>query len=266
MNRYEPDKYWEELLSRDFSLTGVGYQGLGKNYNTWLYRARTRIMEWFLGKYAPDPGSSRILDIGCGTGFYVEFWRRRGARLVTGIDLTQKSVQELSAKYRNYNFYRKDIGEENIALEGPFDLITAFDVLFHIVDEDRFENAVRNISLLAHRGTLILISDNFVRKARAAGFNQVHRTIDRFTEVLDKNGIEILELKPVFYLMNGPIDIRNDAVLKWYSRIWGAIMSQTKRSERIGAMMGWFLYQVDGVLIRMFRNSITTELIVCIRK
>jgi hypothetical protein len=43
-------------------------------------------------------------------------------------------------------------------------------------------------------------------------------------------------------------------------------MSQTKRSERIGAMMGWFLYQVDGVLIRMFRNSITTELIVCIRK
>lgn len=262
MNRYDPDTYWERLLSEDFSLTGVGYQGLGKNYNMWLYRARTRIMEWFLGKYPLDLDSLRILDIGCGTGFYVEFWRRKGARYVTGVDLTRKSVTELSRKYREYNFYQKDIGERRIELGGPFDLITAFDVLFHIVSEDRFENAIRNMSLLAQQGSLVLISDNFVGKARPAGLTQAHRTRDRFMQVLGENGIEILELRPIFYLMNGPIDISNDAILEKYSRMWGVIMSLTKRSERFGAMMGRLLYAVDGVLIRLLRDSITTELLV----
>jgi 2-polyprenyl-3-methyl-5-hydroxy-6-metoxy-1,4-benzoquinol methylase len=263
MKEYIPEKYWEELLSKDFSLSGVGYQGLGKNYNKWLYRARKRIMGWFLRKYPLNIKDINILDIGCGTGFYVEFWEKKGAIQLTGMDLTRKSVTELSKKYDLYKFFRGNIGDNELKLNEKFDLITAFDVLFHIVDEERFDNAIRNIGNMARPEAIILISDNFLRKPRPSGFNQAHRTLEQYERAFLKNRIEILDLKPIFYLMNGPIDIRNDFFFKLYSRLWCTVMSYMVRYEVIGEMLGSVLYIIDGMLIKVFKNSITTELLVC---
>lgn len=262
MKEYEPKKYWEELLSNNFSLSGVGYQGLGKNYNKWLYRGRTCIMEWFLKRYPLDIKYLSILEVGCGTGFYVDFWDKRGAQNVTGLDLTEKSVERLSKKYRNYRFIQGDIGNAP-PIDRKFDVITGFDVLFHIVDEERFENAIHNIGLLSKPGTIILISDNFVRKSRPAGFNQVHRTLGQYTKVLERNGIEILDLKPIFYLMNGPIDIQNDMVFKVYSFLWSSVMYMVGKSEALGNILGGTFYVIDRLLVRLLKNSITTELMVC---
>ncbi len=263
MEKYVPEKYWEDVLSKDFSLSGVGFQILGKNYNQWLYRARKRIMEWFLRKHPLNIEEASILDMGCGTGFYVEFWKNKGAKHITGIDLTQKSVNELSKKFSYYSFFKGDIGDSKLNVNKKFDLVTAFDILFHIVDEDRFNNAIHNISLLAKSGSIILISDNFLRRPRPTDFNQAHRTYEQYERVLSDNKIEILELKPIFYLMNGPIDIRNDLVFRIYMKLWCILLSYASKSEVYGEILGRLLYYLDGVLIKIFTNSITTELLVC---
>lgn len=266
MKEYIPQEYWEDLLTKDFSLSGVGFQGLGKNYNKWLYRARKRIMDCFLQKYPLNVKDLNILDIGCGTGFYVEFWRNQSVQHLTGIDLTQKSVTELSIKYKTYKFYREDIGERELRLHGKFDLLTAFDVLFHIVDEDRFENAICNIGRLATTGATILISDNFLKKARLGAFNQAHRTLEQYKKTLIKNGIEVLDIKPIFYLMNGPINIQDSLLFGIYRKLWKIVMYFIGKYEVLGEIMGGILYFVDGFLIKIFKRSITTELLICRKK
>lgn len=263
-NEYNPEIYWEELLSRDFSLAGVGYQGLGINYNSWLYRARKRILEWFLKRFPLDINEISILDIGCGTGFYIEFWKKWGARSLTGLDLTQKSVSELSRRFAEYSFYKGDIGARDLNLNRKFDLITAFDILFHIVDEERFSQAIHNIGTMASAGAIILISDNFLRDGREkVFFGQNNRSYERYRIELEKNNIEIVQLKPIFYLMNGPIDMKDNLLSGTYSLLWSKMAYLMGKSETLGQIIGFSLYYIDGVLIRLFQNSITTELLIC---
>ncbi|GIV87332.1 MAG: hypothetical protein KatS3mg054_1361 [Chloroflexus sp.] len=33
---YQPQRYWEERLTENFDLTGVGHRGLGAQYNRYL--------------------------------------------------------------------------------------------------------------------------------------------------------------------------------------------------------------------------------------
>jgi len=96
-----------------------------------------------------------ILDVGCGTGFFVDFYFKRGAKEITGIDITKTSISMLKEKYPAYNFYVADISDLNypVKLKEKFDIINAFDVLYHITDDSKFEMAMHNISSLCAGGS-----------------------------------------------------------------------------------------------------------------
>ncbi|MBT4483617.1 MAG: class I SAM-dependent methyltransferase [Candidatus Latescibacteria bacterium] len=48
-----------------------------------------------------------VLDIGCGTGYFVEWYLEQGAN-VCGIDITSISVERLKQKHQS-EFYTQDI-------------------------------------------------------------------------------------------------------------------------------------------------------------
>ncbi len=63
--------YWENRLKENFGLHGAGYIGLGRSYNSWLYKVRRRVFVSRIKSMHLDFSDKQILDIGCGTGFYV---------------------------------------------------------------------------------------------------------------------------------------------------------------------------------------------------
>ena len=52
----------------------------------------------------------RVLDIGCGTGFWTDYYVSRGAHY-TGLDIAQVSVDKLQARYPEQRFARADVSE-----------------------------------------------------------------------------------------------------------------------------------------------------------
>src|ERR1043166_8271428 len=124
------------------------------------------------GSAAPFPPDStrpwagrEVLDVGSGTGFYVDRWLRLGAR-VTGLDLTEIAVAELSRAFPAARFLRADIGAslDGVPLApGWFDAVSAFDVLFHIVDDAQYARAFENIPSLLRPGGWFLGPENFLR-------------------------------------------------------------------------------------------------------
>ena len=198
-----------------------------------------------------------MLDIGSGTGFYVDRWLRLGAD-VTGVDLTEVAVERLTAAYPDARFVRADIGRpldsELQALESTMDVVSAFDVLFHITDDDAYARALANIRLLLRPGGVFLWSDNFLHGPTVRLRHQVSRSLVEITDVLSEAGLTIVDRVPMFVLMNQPTDVRS----RWPRVAWSALLSPAVVSDRLGGGLGALLYPFERRLVSRVRESPTT--------
>ena len=147
MNNSNQGEYWEKRLSDNFGLHGTGFLGLGKNFNKWMYRIRAKVLERELGKLNIKPVEYRILDIGSGTGFYVDLWRQFGCKKVVGADITNVSVENLRKNFPEYEFYKMDIGNDqkdiDQIIDRQFDIVSAFDVSFILLMTSAIKTPLR---------------------------------------------------------------------------------------------------------------------------
>jgi len=261
-NPFDAKQYWENRLGANPSLREVGYSMLGASYNKWLYRMRRNVVRKEVATVNSDLRDARVLDIGSGTGFYLDLWHELGARSVYGCDLTQAAVTYLRKRFPSNPIYQADIGGDLPAEVQPgFDVISAFDVLFHIVDNLRFHRALQNIASLLRPGGLFYFTDSFLHYSQAGSAHHVSHTLDEIQHTLSNVGLEVLTRRPVFVSMNEPLDCGN----RVWPLFWRLFMYPVKRSEIAGNALGTVLYCVDSVLVRLLNESPTTEIMVCRR-
>ena|ERR1043166_6201773 len=112
--------------------------------NFW-FRARNELIQWALRKYFPDAKS--FFEVGCGTGFVLAGIHQRFPRMrLTGSEIFADGLAIAKARVPNAELYQMDA--RRISFAGEFDVVGAFDVLEHVVqDEDvlvQMFNAVRS--------------------------------------------------------------------------------------------------------------------------
>ena len=258
-NKFDPEKYWEERLGNSYGLHGVGYISLGVRFNTWMYRVRKNVFMREAGGLFKEGSPERVLDVGSGTGFYVDLWQKLGAGQVTGLDITDVAVENLKKNFPNGRFLKMDVAESTEGLEeASFDAVSAMDVLFHIVDDERYARAVKNIYGLLRPGGWFLYSDNFIRGQEVRLGHQVSRSLQDIEKTMKDAGFELVKRRPMFVLMNYPHDTSNKA---WQS-LWKKFEKKVSKRERRGWLAGAMLYPVELLLVRLFKESPTTEIMV----
>jgi SAM-dependent methyltransferase len=269
MAQFDTRDYWERRLERNYGLEGVGFLRLGKGYNTWLYRLRRSVFLRRMRATGVDFTGAEVLDVGAGTGFYVECWRALAVRRVVGLDLTTVATEQLRRRFPDDEFHNLDIGGADLGGDASplagrqFDAVSCFDVLFHIVDDEHFETAVGNIATLVRPGGLFALSDYFVdpevleRSIRAP--HRVSRSLDHFQDVLSCNGFEVLERRPMFFLMNEPVDSGS----RLAKARWLAIAGPVAVSNALGTVVGGVLYPLEWLLVTACKESPTTEMMIC---
>lgn len=198
---YKPKDYWERRLEGQPDLRGVGCIGFNENYNNYLYSLKISALENVLNKYPIIIKGKSILDVGCGTGFFVDYYNKKGAKKITGVDITKKSISLLKEKYPFYNFQVADISEPDLYFKESFDIVNVFDVLYHITEDSQFEAAIHNISSLCVKG-YILITDIFSKNDIYPAEHVHFRNLQKYEKEFNKNNVEILEIFPVYQLMN----------------------------------------------------------------
>lgn len=155
--RYRPREFWNDLLTDSFDLRGVGHFRLSEAENRRMYDLKREILTTQLDRYGVAVGAgTRVLEIGCGVGFWTEYLQARGVQRYTGNDITPVSVGTLSKRFPTYRFMQGDAGD--IAIPGlAFDLGVMIDVTQHITDDGAFARAMRNVwQALAPGGTLLI--------------------------------------------------------------------------------------------------------------
>ncbi len=253
--------YWERRLEAHDGLGGVGWLGLGESFNGWMYAVRRRVFERAARRAAGARLTGlRVLDVGSGSGFYVDCWRRLGVARITASDLTQVVVDRLRARRPGVELMRLDIGSEDLPAGGEtYDAISAMDVLFHIVDEDDYRRALRNLAGLLSPGGLLLFSENFLSTETDRASHQVSRTGAEIRVLLADAGLEPVELRPMFLLMNTPLDSSSRALAVWWRLLTGAVGLH----DRIGWAAGALLYPLELALVHTTRDGPSTKLMTC---
>ncbi len=261
---FDARSYWEERLAQDYSLTGVGFRRLGPSFNKWAYRVRRERFLAAVKRLDLSPSGARVVDVGSGTGFYVSCWQELGAS-VTGLDLTETAVQQLAAGYPQARFLRADVSEPGLVDQlgaGEADAVSAMDVLFHVVDDAAYERALANIHDVLRPGGYFLYSDLFVHGKVRRTPHRVARPLVDVQRALQQVGFDVVERKPLFVLMNDPLDSRNPLFRAlWYGA--GRVISS---SDKLGDFAGRKLYPIELKLTEKRDESPTTELMVCRRR
>jgi SAM-dependent methyltransferase len=262
MSSFNPQTYWEDRHLRRYGPESVGYAGLGVPYNLWMYRLRGRVVERQLRKAGIDLSSRDVFDIGSGTGFYVRLWSRLGAKSITGSDFSPFAVRALREEFPDRRFLELDITTNALPADlGQFDVVSAFDILYHIVEDDAYRRALANIRSLVRPGGYFIFSENFLPRERETGVHQVSRTFSEIAALLAENGFADVARAPVFVLMNRPLKSSN-ALL---ALTWRSIVRITKMNHRpyLGGWLGALLYPIDLACSRLMSTGPSTEMMIC---
>lgn len=258
MSDFDVKQYWEKRLASNYNLQGVGYISYGKHYNSWMYRVRKKVFHMISDKVKIDNKS--VLDIGPGTGFYLNLWKEHGASFLAGADITETVVKNLSDTNLCDAIYLQDISKElepEIA-QRHFDVISAFDVLFHIVDDAGYAKAISNVHNMLSEGGLFIFSDNFLHNNKSINVHQVSRSLEEIKDLLEQTGFDIVERFPMFVIMNSPMDASPFILL-----LWRIMMAPVKFCNVLGYLVGMSLYPLELVLIKGCKESFTTEIMIC---
>ena len=253
--------YWEIRLQKNWGLHGVGHISYGARYNRWLYKVRRNIFNREMRRLRTDWSQSEVLDVGSGTGFWIDVWQGLGVHSVTGSDVTQIAVDNLQRSHPRSRFIKMDISGplDSHNLRGPYGVVSAFDVLFHITDDAKFAAAITNIHRLVSDGGYFIFTDNFVHGRQVRGDHQVSRPLSEISAAVSQAGFRILRRVPVFVLMNAPVDTSS----VWPFKLWRLAMLPVRTVPVLGSLYGSLLYPLELQLTRFLRESPTTEMMIC---
>jgi 2-polyprenyl-3-methyl-5-hydroxy-6-metoxy-1,4-benzoquinol methylase len=158
---------------------GIRPDRLGELYSSGRYgkflegkysRKRQRRYELVMDAFAPlfaDGAGRRLLDVGCGTGLFLELAHGRGFDC-HGVDLSADSIEHARTRpwgAKTYHGAPQDVPE---IASGGFDVITLWSVLAHLAQPVADFSTLR--SLLAPDGVLLVLTVNanslYLKKTR----------------------------------------------------------------------------------------------------
>lgn len=272
MSRFDSGEYWERRLREHYTLAGVGYLRLGRRYNEWMYRVRGEVFDRVVreiagGRWGPGASGRQgwrgadVLDVGAGTGYYMERWIRFGVQVV-GMDVTPAAIEGLARRFPGARLIQADIGGslDGVALrQGSFHAVSAFDVLFHIVDDAQYARAFTNIASFLRPSGWFLWSDNFIHRTARRVPHQASRPLAESVRLVEAAGFEVLGRVPMFVVMNYPADT-DSRLARW---AWTAMVAPAMLAEPLGWLLGAALFPIERRLVRRIAESPSTELMVC---
>ena len=101
-----------------------------------LHETRSRYYEWFVRDWLPDDRDARILDVGCGSGQFLYFLRKKGYTQARGIDLDGQQIE--IARALGLEAEKASIFDYLGRFEGSFDFVAMLDIIEHFTREELF--------------------------------------------------------------------------------------------------------------------------------
>jgi SAM-dependent methyltransferase len=126
-----------------------------------MYRGKRRVLANLIRRSGVTLEGETVLNFGCGNGYFESVWETEGASRADGIDISPEAIDRLSAAFPHRRYLSADLGSEQVDLTmfGSPALITAIDVLYHIVDDERLEQSLHQLTARLLPGAYFLMTE-----------------------------------------------------------------------------------------------------------
>lgn len=127
------------------------YERMAEREKTyWWHAGRLAIIDVWLSKWVSPPESSKILNVGCGTGGTLPVLEKYGE--IENIDVSDEAIKFM----RSAGYKVKKVTDHILPYkDNTFDVVVAFDVLEHI---DKHEDALVEWTRVLKKGGVILFT------------------------------------------------------------------------------------------------------------
>jgi SAM-dependent methyltransferase len=237
---FDPIRYWNDRVHPEATLADTGVQGYSLNYNKKLYQLKTMAFKRILTPYADSFRGQPVLNVGCGIGFFENWLERVYDMRASGVDVSLKLVEALKRRYskRHYEYWDfADGASPNLPMES-FQLITFIDVLYHIIDDQRWFRTVQNAVCHLRLGGFVLITD--ITNGQACSAPHVRfRSLEAYEEILSACRLQKVSQANMYYLFNRfrrPWANPN-AVMLWFMFLADLVLTPYVSSNNMVAML-----------------------------
>ncbi len=98
-----------------------------------------------------------------------------------------------------------DITESSpIAISNHFDIVFAADVLFHIIEDKRFERAISSMASRLKVDGWLIVSDIFPQQTVQSATHVRLRSYSDYYQIFLKHKLSIVQIEPIFAILQPP--------------------------------------------------------------
>jgi SAM-dependent methyltransferase len=146
-----------------------------------------------------------VLDIGIRDGSIIEQWTRLGCGRLVGERFCRSRGRTAPRAISRHPDSDADIAKPGTPFAEEFDVVSAVDVLYHLMDETSYRQALHNVYRALRPGGVFIFSDLYSDAgAVASAHHTVHRPWPYAERCLTEAGFLVERRRPQYVLMENP--------------------------------------------------------------
>jgi 2-polyprenyl-3-methyl-5-hydroxy-6-metoxy-1,4-benzoquinol methylase len=197
-------RFNRELPDKEYHFPTDGFDLLyHSEERSFWFQVRNHILVEILRTYVPK--DSRLLEVGCGTGFVASFLKKQGFRIECA-DLSLEGLKYCQMRKSGYAYYQYNLYDEIFFQE--FDAILACDVIEHLAEDER---VLSNLNRSLKKGGILVLTvpackgiwstiDDYAGHKRRYSQREMKRKLEAAGFKVLKNSYFMMLLFPVIAL------------------------------------------------------------------
>lgn len=162
------------------------------------HELRSRYYDWYTRDWLPADRTGTILDIGCGSGQFLYFLKKKGYMRLEGIDVDSKQIE--IARALGFEVEATSVFDYLNCSEGGYEMIVMLDIIEHFTREELFPLMEAVVQRLRPGGRLIASVPN---AESLSGLQCIYADIthetaftpNSFDEMLFCHGLKLVSLR-----------------------------------------------------------------------
>jgi SAM-dependent methyltransferase len=263
---FDVQQYWRTLVKggNPSDVDEVGHPDMGRAFNNAAYELRLKALQRALQQAGVELSQTSVFEAAYGVGYYLRFWANQHCPRVVGVDLSAQAHANVQRHFPAFDLRVGDLASlhhspEWAALVASFQLVTAIDVIYHIVDEAAARQAVENLARLVARGGILCVTEKFPARPEPVreGEIAVRRPLAWYSQAVAAQGLVLERTVPIFWCMDPPVFHGGQHWTAGFAYLgWGAMRLLLKFWPRnhslqnaLGYVVGMFGKTVDGLVV-----------------